>query len=313
MALVASFGIGNMVQANSVVDGLKYVLPEAWQTQAFSLFGFPINTLSLIIGIFLSFMVGLVILGGIRRIANVASRLVPTMSVIYIVGALIILVMRIDQIGAAFALIVKHAFTPFAVGGGAVGVTVLQAMRWGVARGIFSNESGLGSAPMAHAAAKTQEYAREGFVAMLGPFIDTLMICTITALVIIVTGAYQTDLTSASLTAHAFHLGLGKSGHHLVGFGLMLFAYSTMLSWSYYGDRCAQYLFGTKIVPVYRIMYVILVVVGSVGGLRLIWDFADVLNAMMAIPNLIGLLALSGVAVAYTRDYIRRLKAGEMD
>ena len=312
-AMIASFGIGNMVQANSVVDGLRYVLPAKWHEPGFDMLGFHINTLSFIIGIILAFLVGLVILGGIKRIANVASRLVPGMSIIYVTGALVILVLHADAILDAFSLIFRYAFTPYAAGGGAAGFTVAMALRYGVARGVFSNESGLGSAPMAHAAAKTREMAREGFVAMLGPFIDTIIICTMTALVIIVTGAWNSGMTSASLTAHAFDLGLFDKGHHIVGFGLILFAYSTIISWSYYGDRCAQYLFGTRAVIWYRIICVCLVVVGAVGGLRLIWDIADVLNAMMAVPNLIGLIALSGVVVKYTHDYLRRLHRGDFD
>jgi AGCS family alanine or glycine:cation symporter len=313
MAVVASFGIGNMVQANSVVDGLKYIVPASVQQGGFSLFGFEINTFSLIIGVILAISVGIVILGGIKRIANVASKLVPGMSVIYIVAALAILVLNANQIIGALVLIVKHAFTPYAAGGGAVGATVAMALRFGVARGVFSNESGLGSAPMAHAAAKTKEMAREGMVAMLGPFIDTIIICTMTALVIIITGAADSGMTSASLTAHAFDIGLAGYGHYIVGIGLILFAYSTIISWSYYGDRCTQYLFGTGAVIWYRWIYVFMVVIGAIGGLKIIWDLADVLTALMAIPNLIGLIALSGVVVKYTNDYVKRLKAGEFD
>ncbi|MBT3233032.1 MAG: sodium:alanine symporter family protein [Calditrichaeota bacterium] len=311
LALIASFGIGNMVQANSVVDGLKYVMPDSWSEPGFSLFGFQISYFSLSIGLILACMVAMVILGGIKRIANVASKLVPGMSVIYVLGALIILFLNIDGIANAFALIFKHAFTPFAAGGGVAGIAVMTAIKQGVARGVFSNESGLGSAPMAHAAAKTQEVAREGFVAMLGPLIDTLIICTMTALVIIVTGASTSGMTSSSLTAHAFDLGLFGFGHHIVGFGLMLFAYSTMISWSYYGDRCAQYIFGSWAIPFYRVLFVLLIVVGAVGGLQMIWAIADIMNACMAIPNLIGLLALGGVAAAYTKNYIQRLEKGE--
>ena len=312
-AMIASFGIGNMVQANSVVDGLSYVLPDTWNATGFDLFGFRIGWLSLIIGLVLALLVGLVILGGIRRIASVASRLVPGMSVIYVAGALVILILHADKIIDAFVMIFRHAFTPYSAGGGVAGATMAMALRWGVARGVFSNESGLGSAPMAHAAAKTREMVREGFVAMLGPLIDTLIICTMTALVILVTGARATGLTSTSLTAHAFDVGLFGYGHVIIGFGLILFAYSTMISWSYYGDRCAQYLLGSKAVVWYRGLYVLLVVVGAVGGLRLIWDIADVLNALMAVPNLIGLLALSGIAAGLTKKYLERLKAGEFD
>ncbi|MFC2150773.1 alanine/glycine:cation symporter family protein, partial [Calditrichota bacterium] len=297
-AMIASFGIGNMVQANSVVDGLKYVLPDNWAEPGFNLqlFGSTmfVSWLSLVIGLILAVLVGMVILGGIKRIASVASKLVPGMSVLYVLGCLVILAMNISAIPAAFIMIVKYAFTPYAAGGGVAGAVVAQALRYGVARGVFSNESGLGSAPMAHAAAKTKEMVREGMVAMLGPFIDTLIICTMTALVILVTGARDSGLTSSSLTAHAFDLGLPGVGHHIVGIGLMLFAYSTTISWSYYGDRCAEYLFGTRAIGWYRSVYVVFIVIGAIGGLKLIWNIADVLNAMMALPNLIGLLALGG-------------------
>jgi AGCS family alanine or glycine:cation symporter len=311
--MIASFGIGNMVQANSIVDGMKYLMPLHWQNPGFSIIGYKITYLNLVIGLLLSFFVAIVILGGIKRIANVASNLVPMMSVIYILGALVILLLRINQIPGCIRMIINHAFTPYAAGGGAAGVAVSHAIRYGVARGVFSNESGLGSAPMAHAAAKTHEPAREGFVAMLGPFIDTIIICTMTALVILVTGVRETGLTSSSLTAEAFNEGLYGRGQYIVGIGLVLFAYSTMISWSYYGDRCAEYLFGPRAIFPYRVMFIILITVGAIGALRVIWTIADILNALMAIPNLIGLLALSGVVAKYTRDYIRRLRAGEFD
>jgi alanine or glycine:cation symporter, AGCS family len=318
-AMIASFGIGNMVQANSVVDGLKYICPASWQSTGFTIqlsfldWQFHVGYLGLAVGILLAFLVAIVILGGIKRIANVASRLVPSMCVIYVLGALIILLLHLDRIPEAFRLIMKHAFMPMAAGGGVAGFTVSQALRFGVARGIFSNESGLGSAPMAHAAAKTKETAREGFVAMLGPFIDTIIICTMTALVILVTGACDSGLTSSSLTARAFDLGLFGYGHYIVSLGLILFAYSTMISWSYYGDRCVQFLFGVNAVKPYRLVYVALVIVGSVGGLRVIWSLADVLNALMALPNLIGLIALSGITATYTSNYVSRLKRGDFE
>jgi len=186
-------------------------------------------------------------------------------------------------------------------------------MRFGVARGVFSNESGLGSAPMAHAAAKTPEMAREGFVAMLGPFIDTICICTMTALVILVTDARSSNLTSSSLTARAFDTGLFGYGQYVVGFGLIFFAYSTIISWSYYGDRCAEYLFGGWVIRWYRYIYLVLIVVGAVGALRVVWGLADIFNALMAVPNLIGLLALASLVTAKKKNYVTRLKAGEFN
>jgi len=309
--MIASFGIGNMVQANSVVGGLGYLLPESMQTSGFTLGSdFEVSWIALISGLTLSLLTGIVILGGIKRIANVAGIIVPFMCSFYIIGALIILVLNVSAIPDAFALILKHAFTPYAAGGGAAGIAVRETIRYGVARGVFSNESGLGSAPIAHGAAKTGEPVREGAVAMLGPFIDTLIVCTMTALVILVTGANTGEFDGGALTAYAFEKGLFGYGQYLVGFGLVFFAYSTLIAWSYYGDRCAEYLFGSRAIPIYRWIYVILIVVGAVGGLRMVWLLADIFNAMMAIPNLIGLILLSGVVARETMKYCARLKSG---
>lgn len=308
--MIASFGIGNMVQANSVVGGLGYLLPEAMQAGGFTLWeGFTITWMALTTGLILSFLSGIVILGGIKRIANVAGVIVPFMCSFYVLGAVIILVMNVSAIPEAFGLIFKYAFTPYAVGGGALGT----AIRFGVARGVFSNESGLGSAPIAHAAAKTSEPVREGTVAMLGPFIDTMIICTMTALVILVTGAHLSEHDGGALTAHAFEKGLFGYGQYLVGIGLVFFAYSTLIAWSYYGDRCAEFLFGENAVPIYRWLYVGVIMIGAVGGLRVIWTIADIFNALMAIPNLIGLILLSGVVANEAKRYWKRLKNGEFN
>jgi AGCS family alanine or glycine:cation symporter len=312
--MVASLGIGNMVQANSVVGGLGYLLPESIQTAGIPLWeGFSISWVSLATGLILSFLTGIVILGGIKRIANVAGVIVPFMCTFYVAGAILILILNRSMIPEAFSLIFRYAFTPYAVGGGALGVAVTETIRSGVARGVFSNESGLGSAPIAHAAAKTSEPVREGTVAMLGPFIDTLIICTMTALAILVTGANLTEFDGSALTAHAFEKGLFGYGQYLVGFGLMFFAYSTMLGWSYYGDRCAEFIFGEKAIPIYRWVFVGCVTIGAVGGLKVIWTIADIFNAMMAIPNLIGLLLLSGVVARETKKYCAKLKNGDFN
>ncbi len=310
--MVASFGIGNMVQANSVVGGLGYLLPEVAHTQGFSPWaGFHVSWMALATGLVLSFLTGVVILGGIKRIASVAGVVVPFMCSFYVLGATIILVLNAPAIPEALGQIFKYAFTPCAAGGGALGIAVSQAIRFGVARGIFSNESGLGSAPIAHAAAQTNEPVREGTVAMLGPLIDTLVICTMTALVILVTGANRSGLDGSAMTARAFEKGLFGFGQYLVGFGIMFFAYSTIIAWSYYGDRCAEFLFGKKAIPAYRWLYTGFVVIGAVGGLRVVWTIADIFNALMAIPNLIGLLLLSGIVARETQCYCRRLKNGE--
>ncbi len=292
--LIASFGIGNMVQANSVVDGLNFAIPGASEHK-------------LLIGVVMAIAVGLVIIGGIKRIAKVASRIVPFMALAYCGAALLILALNIERIPAAFFTIVNHALTPWAVGGGAIGA----ALRYGVARGVFSNESGLGSAPMAHAAARTHEPVREGLVAMIGPFVDTIVICTMTALVIIVTGAWgdarPESLQGAALSAYAFHRSLGEAGSWVVGFGLMFFAYSTIIAWSYYGDRSAEFLFGERAVLPYRIVYTVLVVVGAYVPLKLVWNFADIANILMAAPNLVSLVLLAGLVRELSSDYFSRM------
>jgi len=304
--MIASFGIGNMVQANSVVDGLSYAFSEIGESPIKQLISFRMG-----IGLVLAILVGSVIIGGIRRIAKVASRLVPVMTVAYFCGGIFILLANYIKIPEAFGLIFKFAFTPYAATGGVMGYVISNTIRYGVARGVFSNESGLGSAPIAHAAAKTREHIREGFVAQLGPFIDTIIVCSITALTILVTGAYLTDKTSSSLTAHAFNLGLPGFGHYIVSFGLVTFAFSTMISWSYYGDRCTEYLFGSRAVMPYRWLYCLFVIVGATGTLTTIWTISDIMNALMAIPNLIALIGLSGIVSMDLKDYWGRYQRGE--
>ncbi|MDZ7803041.1 MAG: sodium:alanine symporter family protein [Thiohalophilus sp.] len=292
--LIASFGIGNMVQANSVVDGLAYVFPG-------------IIDYRLGIGVIIAILVGLVIIGGIKRIARVTSRIVPFMAVFYCGAALLVLFLHLDKIPAAFATIFNLALNPWAAGGGAIGA----AIQYGVARGVFSNEAGLGSAPMAHAAARTSEPAREGLVAMMGPFIDTIVICTMTALVIVIMGAWgdarPDGLEGAALSAYAFEQGLGTIGSWVVGIGLVFFAYSTMIAWSYYGDRSAEFLFGERAILPYRIVFTVLVVVGAYVPLQLVWNFADIANILMAAPNLISLILLAGLAKKLSDDYFSRM------
>jgi AGCS family alanine or glycine:cation symporter len=288
-ALVASFGIGNMVQANSVVDGLAYLNPEA-------------KNYAGMIGLVMAVMVGLVILGGVKRIARVASTIVPFMAVMYIAAAMIVLFNNINAIPSALMTILNHALNPWSVGGAMVG----EAIRWGVARGLFSNEAGLGSAPIAHAAAKTNEPVREGLVAMMGPFIDTLVICSMTGLVIIVTGSYidrAEDTVGAALTAAAFSSELGEGGAAVVGLGLTLFAFSTIISWSYYGDRSAKFLFGENAVKPYRVIYTLAVIVGAAVPLQLVWNIADITNLLMALPNLLSLILLAGLVRKLQKKY----------
>lgn len=291
-ALIASFGIGNMVQANSVVDGLSYLWPHLKED-------------SWMVGTTLAVMVGLVILGGVQRIAKVASTIVPFMAILYISAALIVLFNYIEEIPAAFATIFNHALNPWSVGGAAVG----EAIRWGVARGLFSNEAGLGSSPMAHAAARTNEPVREGLVAMMEPFIDTIVICTMTGLVIVVTGAYinaPDDAVGAALTAFAFSQSLDNAGAIVVGISLSLFAFSTIIAWSYYGDRSAHFLFGKKAVVPYRIVFTLLVVFGATVPLPLVWNIADIGNILMALPNLLTLILLAGLVKRLKDEYMTR-------
>ena len=262
--------------------------------------------LKAILGVAISIIVGMVIIGGIKRIGKVASRLVPVMSSIYVAGALFIIFWNYDKIADSFYLIFKHAFTPTAATGGFAGATVLYAITWGVRRAAFSNEAGLGSAPIAHAAAKTKEPVREGLVAMMGPLIDTLVICTMTALVIIITGEWTGSADSSVLTKNAFNAGIPYVGGVIVAIGLILFAISTAISWSYYGDRCAEYLFGRRAILPYRWVYVIALFVGAMVQLEFVWNFSDITLGLMALPNLIALIALSGVVISLTKDYFSR-------
>lgn len=287
-ALIASFGIGNMVQANSVAEPLLSSLKIPKYAT----------------GIVIAFLVWLVIIGGIKRIAKVASFIVPFMAIVYVLSSLVIISLHFQYIPSVIGLILRHALSPTAAVGGFAGATVAQVIRYGVARGVFSNESGLGSAPMAHAAARTNFPIREGLVAMLGPFVDTIVICSMTAFVILATGRWTSGETGAVLSASAYNSGLPVVGNYTVTFGLVFFAFSTMLSWSYYGDRCAQYLFGNRAVMIYRWIFVVLIIVGAIVQLEFVWNISDAMNGLMAIPNLIGLLGLSGLVARETRKYV---------
>lgn len=284
---LAGFGIGNTVQANSVADALNTKL------------GVP----HLTTGIAMAILAALVLIGGIRRIAEVAGKLVPFMAISYVLAGLIVLIMHAGEIPAALSLIVTHAFTPAAATGGFAGAAVWAAIRFGVARGIFSNEAGLGSAPIAHAAAKTDSPVRQGSVAMLGTFIDTIIICSITGLVIIVSGAWTSGDNGASLTSAAFESALPGVGGYVVTLGLVLFAFTTLLGWSFYGEKCVEYLFGVRSIIPFRILWVLVVPVGAIVELKPVWLVADTLNALMALPNLAALLLLSPVVFRLTRTY----------
>ena len=280
--MLAGFGIGNGVQCFEV-------------SSALAMLGIP----RLVTGIVLGAVVFAVIIGGIQRIAQAASAIVPLMSVLYLLACLIVLLINIESVPEAFATIFGNAFSGEAAAGGAFGQVVLMGFK----RGIFSNEAGLGSAPIAHAAAKTNDPVRQGTVAMLGTFIDTLIICTMTALVIITTGVYANGEAGAVLSITAFNTGLMGSGG-VVTAGLVVFAFTTVLGWSFYGERCTEFLFGEKAILPFRLVWVAVVVIGSVAGDRgVVWGVADTLNGLMALPNLIALLLLSGTVFRLTRDY----------
>jgi len=283
---IASFGIGNMVQSNSVADALHNVFGVA----------------EMYTGIGIAIPAGFVILGGLQRIATVASGLVPLMTIAYVGCALIIILMNITDVPAAFVTIVHSAFNGHAAVGGFAGTAVMMAIQFGIARGIFSNEAGLGSAAIAHASAQTNSPVRQGQIAMLGTFIDTLIICTMTALVIVLTGAWTTGASGAALSTNAFSSGL-PGGGAIISIALAVFAFTTVLGWSFYGERCVQYLFGHGAKLPFRILWIAALYVGSTQELNFLWLLADTLNGLMAWPNLVGLLLMSGLVFRLSREY----------
>jgi len=293
----AALGIGNMVQSNSVADALKtnFNIPHA------------------VTGIVLVVLAGLVIIGGIKRIARVTEKLVPFMAVFYIVGALFIILTRVSDVPEAFALIFKHAFTPISAVGGFAGAGVMQVVRFGVARGVFSNEAGLGSAPIAHATARTDHPVRQALWGVFEVFVDTIVICTLTAIAIVVTGAWKMidpstgeGFTGAALTSQAYTTGLPGPGGYIIAIAIIFFAYSTLLGWSFYGEKCFEYLIGSQRAKLYRYFFLPFIFLGAVGALEPIWLLADTLNGLMAVPNLIGILGLSGLIIKLTRDFFSK-------
>ena len=304
---VGLFGIGTFTQVNSIASAVKnFFDPDMAHTV--SLLGGNYSWATVIAGLFLTVCVGLVVLGGIQRIAKVSEIIVPFMAVLYVGLAVIIIIANITAVPAALASIVKSAFTGSALAGGAVG-SVFVAMQKGVARGIFSNESGLGSAPIAAAAARTKEPVRQGLVSMTGTFIDTIVICTMTGLSIVIAGSWlNPELEGVAITMDAFQKGLPFPSF-VATFSLMLclvfFAFTTILGWNYYGERCVEYLFNRNkgVVMGYRILYILAVFIGPYMTVKAVWNIADIFNALMAFPNLIALLALNGVIVKETRDF----------
>jgi AGCS family alanine or glycine:cation symporter len=283
---LAGFGLANTVQSNSVAQ----VLNDSFAVP-------PLAT-----GLVLMVLVGAVVLGGIRRIASVASWLVPFMALSYVLMSLVVIITHLGAVPGAVVTILDSAMNGTAAAGGFAGATVWAALRFGVARGVFSNEAGLGSAPIAHAAARTNQPVQQGMIAMLGTFIDTIVICTMTGLVIVIMDVWPTGVSGASLTSMAFANAF-PGGEYVVTLGLCLFAFTTMIGWSFYGERCAVFLLGTRVITPFRVAWVIAIPLGTLVQLDLVWLIADTLNAFMAIPNLIALVLLSPLVFKISREY----------
>jgi len=292
LAGLAAFGIGNMVQSNTMAQALEtgFGIPH-WAT-----------------GFALVILVGVVTLGGISRIAVTAEKVVPIMAVAYVIGAIAILAMNASAIPGALSMIITSAFSPAPAVGGFAGASVAMAIRFGIARGIFSNEAGLGSASIVHAQARNIPF-RQGFWGVWEVFIDTLVVCTMTALVILVTGVMESGATGADLTSAAFSTGLPGPGGYVIIIAIAFFAYTTMLTWNFYGEKSWEYLFGRSVVVPYRLIFLLFVFLGSVGALELVWDVADTFNGLMAAPNLVALVLLGGVMAREKLDYFNKHKA----
>ena len=297
--MVAFFGIGTFPQVNAITHAMQ------------DTFNIPV----LVTAIIVTLLVGLIILGGVKRIATASSVIVPFMAILYVTTSLVIILLNIEKVPDAISLIIYSAFDPQAALGGVVGFTVMKAIQSGVARGIFSNESGLGSAPIAAAAAQTREPVRQGLISMTGTFLDTIIVCTMTGIVLVLTGAWNNpELAGATVTNYAFAQGLGTSiGATIVTVGLLFFAFTTILGWCYYGERCFVYLVGIRGVKLYRLAYIVLVGLGSFLHLNLIWIISDIVNGLMAFPNLIALIGLRKIVIEETKDYFQRLKINHHD
>lgn len=310
--ILASFGIGNMSQGNEIANGLK------------SSFGIPSWATALVIML----LVGLVIVGGIKRIASVTEKIVPFMAITYIAGALAVIFLNFTNIPAAFGMIFKNAFNFSSMGGGVAGFTIMVAMKRGISRGVFSNEAGLGSSVMVHSASDVKEPVVQGMWGIFEVFADTIIVCTMTALSILCSGVYDFSayeacainntaledaglLSGVALTSAAFESVFGALGSKFISIAVMLFAFSTILGWSYYGERAIEYLFGLKAVPVYKILFILVIFLGCNASLQLVVDISDTFNGFMALPNLIAVTLLSGQVVQMTKDFVARVKAGK--
>ena len=316
LACLAAFGIGNMTQINTIATSINAAVNSFGidTSASIALFGQQFTIFNLVIGVIIALIVGMVLLGGVKRIGAVAEKLVPFMAAVYILACLIVVACNLDAVGSIFAAIFKGAFTPDAALGGAFGITMMTAIQKGVGRGVFSNEAGLGSAPMAHAASSETDPVKQGMYGIFEVFVDTIVICTLTALVLMC-GIHSgvevqwgtsggVELISASIST-VFGNRLGSL---IVAVGIVLFALSTVLSWALYGSRCFEFLFGSKILPVYQIIFVLVCVIGASMELEIVWNIADTLNGFMAIPNLIALLGLSGVVIKLTKEHFAKDK-----
>lgn len=290
---VALLGIGTFGQVKSIADAAQIG------------FNIPLVATAVVVTI----LVALVTLGGIKRISSVSEKVVPFMAILYIVGVILVLIFNFTKIPSAISLIIRSAFNPEAALGGAVGITISIAMQRGIGRGVFSNEAGLGSAPIAAAAAKTKSPVKQGLISMTGTFIDTIIICTMTGIVIVVTGSFSGNLEGAALTTAAFENGLPIAilGKYIVNIGLIFFAFTTILGWNYYGERCIEYLFGVRGIKPYKIIFIVLVAIGPFLPLEMIFIIADIVNGLMAFPNLIGLIGLRHVIVSETEIFFNDL------
>lgn len=291
---VALLGIGTFGQVKSIADAAQIG------------FNIPLVATAVVVTI----LVALVTLGGIKRISSVSEKVVPFMAILYIVGVILVLIFNFTKIPSAISLIIRSAFNPEAALGGAVGITISIAMQRGIGRGVFSNEAGLGSAPIAAAAAKTNSPVKQGLISMTGTFIDTIIICTMTGIVIVVTGSFSGNLEGAALTTAAFENGLPIAilGKYIVNIGLIFFAFTTILGWNYYGERCIEYLFGVRGIKPYKIIFIVLVAIGPFLPLEMIFIIADIVNGLMAFPNLIGLIGLRHVIVSETEIFFNDLR-----
>lgn len=294
--LVALLGIGTFSQVNSITSSIN------------SLTGLSPKIISIIVAA----LVGLIVIGGIKNISKVSSKIVPIMAILYLIACGVILAVNFEAIPSAFMTIISSAFTGHAAMGGFTGAVMKDAISKGVARGVFSNESGLGSAPIAAAAAKTHWPAEQGLISMTGTFIDSILICTLTGLTLVITGIWTTDTSAALMTQSAFSTVFGSFGGATLSICLVLFAFTTILGWNYYGERCIEFLFGVKGIKPYRLVFVLMVALGGFLQVQLVWTIADIVNALMAFPNLIALLALSGVVVKETKAYFNHLKQEEI-